>query len=38
MSTTAAIRGKMGEYEYFQTTMKSKDKMISYKRVELLKT
>ena len=25
MSTTAAIRGKMGEYEYFQTTMKSKD-------------
>ena len=25
MSTTAAIKGKMGEYEYFQTTMKSKD-------------
>ncbi len=25
MSTTAAIRGKMGEYEYYQTTMKSKD-------------
>ena len=25
MTTTAAIRGKMGEYEYFQTTMKPGD-------------
>ena len=25
MTTTAALRGKMGEYEYFQTTMKPGD-------------